>query len=53
MVRLGKHVRYEKWVGGTILATSASHGSGEIPLNTWYKILRQLDLTEEEYYRKK
>lgn len=53
LVRSEKHVRYQKWVEGIVLTTSVSHGDGEIPLRTWYKILKQLGLSEEEYHRKK
>lgn len=35
---------------GTVLKTKLSHGDGEIPPKVWQKMLKQMGITQEEFY---
>ena len=45
------HEYYRKVLpDGTVLRTKLSHGNGEIPPNVWRQMLKQMNITEAEFY---
>ena len=51
MYRDTDHEYYRKILpDGTVLTTMLSHGNGEIPASVWRKMLKQMNITEAEFY---
>ena len=51
LVRDTDHEYYEKTLpDGRKLRTKLSHGNGEIPPKIWRVMLKQMEITEEEFY---
>ena len=45
------HEHYmKKLANGEILYTKLSHGKGEVPPTVWRKMLKQMNITEAEFY---
>ena len=44
------HEYYKKVSGGVERVTKLSHGKGEVPPPVWHKMLKQMGITESEFY---